>query len=278
MASFFETLEKMNPGSDRSGLPGWFSTHPNPEDRIQVVRVRAKEWQQKLNQKDLKVNSESYLREIDGLLFGDDPRQGYVADDVFYHPGLRFQFPVPTKWKLNNKPSKVQMVSEGEDAVILLSVTTGSSSREATKTFVSKTGATVIRSEAIHVNGLASERLISEIRTQERTYRLTSYFIEKGKNIFVFHGLTSVERFQNYGPLFENTMRQFKELSDTRRINVRPDRIRIHATRGSDTLENTLRSFGVQNEKLKEMALLNGRNLNQVIPANTLIKVVEKGG
>jgi hypothetical protein len=35
--------------------------------------------------------------------------------------------------------------------------------------------------------------------------------------------------------------------------------------------------LNVPNEKLKEMALLNGGDLGQIIPANTLIKVVEKG-
>jgi predicted Zn-dependent protease len=277
LASFFETLERMNPGSDRSGLPGWFSTHPSPQDRVQVVRMRAKEWQQKLTLRDLKINRDPYLREVDGLMFGDDPRQGYVEENVFYHPNLKFQFPVPVKWKLNNKPSQVQMVSEGEDAVILLSATSGSSSREAAREFITNTGASVIRSDGIQVNGLPSQRVISEVRTQKAAYRLMSYFIEKGKNVFVFHGLTSVERFQNYAPAFENTMRQFRELSDPKRIHVKPDHIRIRSAKATDTLEDVLRSFGVPNEKLKEMALLNGKNLDQVIPANTLIKVVEKG-
>ena len=277
LAGFFETLERMNPGSDRSGLPGWFSTHPSPQDRVQVVRARAKEWQEKLGLRDSKINREPYLRRIDGLLFGDDPGQGYVDGNIFYHPGFRFQFPVPTKWKLSHKPSQVQMVSEGEDAVMLLSSTSGSSSREAAGEFIAKTGASVIRFDGIQVNGLSSQRVTSEIRTQKGAYRLTSYFIEKGKSVFVFHGLTSVERFQNYGPLFENTMRQFRALSDPRRIDVKPDRIRIRTTRSSGSLENALRSFGVSNEKLKEMVLLNGGNPNQILPANTLIKVVEKG-
>ncbi len=277
LAGFFETLERMNPGSDRSGLPGWFSTHPSPQDRVQVVRVRAREWKEKLGLRDSKINHDTYLRRIDGLLFGDDPTQGYVDGNVFYHPALRFQFPFPTKWKLSHKPSQVQMVSEGEDAVILLSQASGSSSREAAKEFITKTGASVIRSDGIQVNGLSSQRVTSEIRSQKAVYRLMSYFIEKGKSVFVFHGLASVEGFQNYGSLFENTMRQFRELSDSRRIDVKPDRIRIRAARSSDTLENVLRSLSVSNDKLKETALLNGGNLNQVIPVNTLIKVVEKG-
>ena len=277
MANFFETLERMNPGSDRSGLPGWFSTHPSPEDRVQAVRVRAKEWQQRLELKDLKVNRESYLKEIDGLIFGDDPRQGYVAENVFYHPLLRFQFPVPVKWKVSNRPSQVQMVSEGQDAIILFFMTKGTSSKEAARAFVSKSGAIVIRSDAILVNGLPSHRLISDLRTQRGILRVLSFFIEKERQIVVFHGLASSDRFQNYGALFDHTMRQFKELNDPKRIDVRPDRIRIRATRTSDTLGNALRSLGVLDEKLKEIALLNGGNLDQTIPANTLLKVVEKG-
>jgi predicted Zn-dependent protease len=277
MASFFETLERMNPDSDRSGLPGWFSTHPNPVDRVKAVRVRANEWQQRLGLRDLKISQDSYFREIDGLVFGDDPRQGYVADNVFYHPDLRFEFPVPPNWKLSNTPSQVQMVSEGQDAIILFSVAAGASSKEAARTFIAGTGAFVIRSDPNQVNGLSSYRVISEIRSQKGIYRLMSYFIEKGKNVFVFHGLTSSNRFQNYSALFENTMSRFKELSDPKRINVKPDRIRIRATKTSDTLENELRSLGVPNEKLKEIASINGENLNQMIPANTLLKVVEKG-
>ena len=277
MGSFFETLERMNPSSDRSGLPGWFSTHPSPENREQTVRGRAKEWQQELNQRDLIIHRDIYLKQIDGLIFGDDPRQGYVADDAFYHPGLRFQFPVPAKWKLNNKPSQVQMISEGEDAIILFFVATGSSSREAARTFMNKSGAYVVRDDAIQVNGLPSQRVVSDIQTQQAVLRVMSTFIEKDKKIFVFHGLTYRSLYPRYETSFDNTMSQFKDLWDPKRINGAPDRIRIRSTWTTDTLENVLRSFGVPNEKLKEMVLLNGGDLNQVIPANTLIKVIEKG-
>jgi len=277
MAIFFETLERMNPGSDRSGLPGWFSTHPSPENRVPAVRKKAKEWQEKLNQRNLIINRDIYLKQIDGLIFGDDPRQGYVEENVFYHPSLRFQFPVPTKWKLNNKPSQVQMTSEGQDAIILLFVTTGSSSRESASTFINRSGASVVRSDATLVNGLPSHRVISDIQTQQSVLRVMSTFIEKDKKVFVFHGVTYRHLYPRYEAAFDHTLSQFKDLSDPKRIDVKPDRIRIRAVRTPDTLENALRRLGVQNEKLKEMVLLNGGNPNQMIPANTLVKVVEKG-
>jgi len=277
MANFFETLERMSPGSDRSGLPGWFSTHPNPADRVQTVRGRAREWQQKLNQRDLRINQDVYLRGIDGLIFGDDPRQGYVADNIFYHPGLRFQFPVPSQWKLNNTHTQVQMVNESQDALILFFIASGVSPQEAARKFVSETKASVIRTEALQVNGLPSQRLHSEIRSQKGVYQLLSYFIEKDKRIFVFHGLTPSDRFQKYRALFDNTMRQSKDLTDPKRIHVEPDRIRIRHIKTAGSLENEFRSLGVPNDKMKGLALLNGRDLNQVVPANSLLKVVEKG-
>lgn len=277
MASFFETLERINPGADRSGLPGWFTTHPSPENRIQAVRTGAKEWQQRLNLKERRVEKENYLRKIDGLIYGDDPRQGYEEANIFYHPTLQLQFPVPPNWKIKNRPSYVQMTSEKEDALLLFLLAKGPSSSEATKAFVSQTGALVVRSEKILVGGFSTYRIYSDIRTQKGTLRVLSYFIEKEGKVYAFHGLTSVERFQNYKTVFEHTMDQFKRLVDPKRIHVKPDRIRIHATRTTDTLENGLRSYGVPNDKMKEMALMNGRGPQEVVQANTLIKVVEKG-
>jgi predicted Zn-dependent protease len=277
MASFFGMLERMKTSSDRSGLPGWFSTHPGPENRVPTIKGKAKEWQQKLHQKDLIINRDICLRQIDGLIFGDDPRQGYVEENVFYHPDKRFQFPVPAKWKLNHKPSQVQMVSEGQEAAILFNDSPFSSSQEAASIFTTQYKANVIRSDAVRVNGLSSQRVISDIQTQQKVFRVMSYFIEKDQKVFIFYGVSPSGTYPRYETIFDHTMRQFKELSDPKRIHVKPDRIRVYATGAPDTLGNNLRSFGVPNEKLKEMALLNGGDPNQVIPANTLIKVVEKG-
>jgi predicted Zn-dependent protease len=277
MAKFFETLERMHPHADKSGLPGWFSTHPNPEDREKVVRERSREWQQKLGQKDPKVGRNAYLRRIDGLVFGEDPRQGYVDDGVFYHPQLRFQFPVPRNWKVNNTPSQVQMVSKQGDAAILLSITPGTSPRQAAINFAEKYQASVLSYDARKVNGLSAYRLISDVRTQGGVVRLMSYFIKKDKYIYVFHGLSSTYAFETHANLFDKTMGKFRHLADRKRINVKPDRIRIRATKRAGTMESALRSLGVPEKERKNIALLNGKSLKDPVPPNTLLKVVQKG-
>lgn len=277
MANFFETLDRMHPHTDKSGLPSWFSTHPNPEDREKVVRERAREWQQKLGQKNPKVGRNTYLGYMDGLVFGEDPRQGYVDEGMFYHPQLRFQFPVPRNWIVNNTPSQVQMGSKQKDAAILLSVTSGTSPRQAAINFAERSKASVIKYDAKKVNGLSAYRLISDIATQGGVLRVMSYFIAKDKYIYVFHGVSTPQSFQAHASLFDRTMGQFRPLTDHKRINVKPDRIRIRTAKRADTMGNVLRSLGVPEKEREEIALLNGKSLNDPIPVNTMIKVVEKG-
>ena len=278
MADFFMTLERLHPSSDRSGLEGWFSTHPNPPDRLNAVRTKAREWVDKLGAKELEVNRDQYLRHIDGLVFGEDPRQGYVDDSMFFHPQLRFQFPVPAGWKTKNTPAQVQMFSPKQDAAVLFSLTRGNSPDEAAKKFVTSAKAGVIEADSTRVNGLSATRVLSDIRTQQGVLRLLSYFIAKDKNIYAFHGFTSKSRFEAYESVFSHTMTQFKPLTDRRRIEVQPARLRIHKTQKAQTLRKTLESLGIPTKKLEETAVLNGKKLDDTLDANTLVKVIEKGG
>jgi len=278
LARFFETLERMEEKGGRSGLPGWFSTHPNPEDRIGAVRKRAREWQSKLGLRNMKVNRNAYLWRIDGLVFGEDPRQGYLSENVFYHPLLRFQFPVPPGWKLQNTRSQVRIISPGKDAVMLFWISRSRTPREAAEKFVCDSGASVIESRGERVNGLAAHRVVSELKTRKGLVTILSYFIKKDRKVYEFHGLCIKSRFYyHYAPLFGDTMRGFKKLTDRKKIHVKPARVRVRITRRSGTLRKLLVALGASKDKLKELAVLNGRHLNDRVPANTLLKIVEGG-
>jgi predicted Zn-dependent protease len=277
LAAFFETLERMNPGSDRSGLPGWFSTHPSPEDRVVTVRKEAREWQQKLGMKESKLNREAYLKHIDGLVYGDDPRQGYVDEGIFYHPDMGFQFPIPANWKVNNTPSQVQIINENKDGGIIFSVATAPSPKEAAAKFAQANRASVLASDPITVGGFPAHRLVCNVKGEGSTIRVVSYFIQKDKSVFYFHGLSAPSVFDKYLNLFERTMRGFKGLTDQKKINVKPDRIRLRTTKAGGSAESAFRSMGIPKEDLDDMALLNGMELSENLPPNTLVKVVEKG-
>ena len=106
MAEFFRVLEKMSMPDEQGGVPTFLSTHPNPADRYNSVKEDAQRWKDSLNLPQYKVNANAYLQMIDGMVYGEDPRQGYVDGNTFFHPELRFMFSFPAGWKLENMPAQ----------------------------------------------------------------------------------------------------------------------------------------------------------------------------
>jgi predicted Zn-dependent protease len=277
MAKFFKTLERMNPGSGKNGLPGWFSTHPNPVDRQEAVKRKTAEWQQKLALKSPKIESHAYLDKIDGLVYGEDPRQGYVKDGIFFHPTFLFQFPIPNGWNVQNTPSLVNMISKEKDAAIQFSLSSKGTPKGEAQRFVDKTQASVLRSDSTRVSGFQAYRVVSQIKTNDGILQVMSFFIDKENKTYVFHGYSSQKRFGDYRSVFRNTMRGFKTPSNPDRLRRKPDRVKIHYTKKPGTVRQALKSFGVKDEDLKKMGIMNGRNLDDHVPIRTAFKTVVEG-
>ena len=91
-------------------MPSFLATHPNPGDRIQRIR----ELTGAPPRDERPLADSRYLNAIEGLVVGEDPRQGFVEGNVFYHPDLRFRFPVPRGFKVINQPTQVVMVEGPE--------------------------------------------------------------------------------------------------------------------------------------------------------------------
>ena len=74
MADFFNTLGRAS-GGEEGRVPEFMSTHPDPGNRYVNVKNLAAEWQKQKGVTNLKVNRNEYLKMIDGLVYGEDPRQ-----------------------------------------------------------------------------------------------------------------------------------------------------------------------------------------------------------
>jgi predicted Zn-dependent protease len=277
LCAFFETLERMNPGPDRSGLPSWFSTHPSPDDRINAIRTQSHEWKSKTQNGRFTIGHDEYLKAIDGLVYGEDPSQGYVDKDVFYHPVMKFQFPVPAGWRVTNTPALVQLASPKGDAALVFSLAPGASPQESALKYVADSRARIVRNEALTIGGLKAQRLVADVHARNGYIRLVSCFIMKDKNVYVFHGITNPRLLDSYYETFVQTSGQFRTLTDPGKINRKPDRIRIRPAPSSGTLGNALLALGTKNEKIREIAIMNGGLPEEKIRANTLLKVVEQG-
>jgi predicted Zn-dependent protease len=110
MASFLAKLERndqlMRQLAGRDGADpasSWFATHPRTPDRVQ----RAAQQASGAMAGEGRIGRDDYLAQIDGMIYGEDPSQGFVRGRTFVHPDLRFAFDVPAGYRIVNTPAAV---------------------------------------------------------------------------------------------------------------------------------------------------------------------------
>lgn len=279
MAGFFTTLERSRPAGSEE-LPDFLSSHPNPGDRNITVSGLAKDWKAKLNLTNPQINRNSYLKRIEGLVYGEDPKQGFVENNVFYHPELKFQFNIPTSWGFKNSPQVVQMAPKDGKAIINFTLTGGKTLQEAATNMLSQNGLTAVDSKEVSVNGLKGIAIIADQTPQQnqqqsqQTIRTLSYIIQYGNVFYLIMGITHVNDFNTYAPYFQATMQSFKELKDATKLAKKPERIRIKTVAQTATLDQVLRSYKMDVKRLEELAVLNGMKLTDRVEKGTLIKTI----
>src|SRR5512133_922515 len=99
MSKVFVTLERSSAQQGAGRVPEWQSTHPDPGNRAETARERAAK---ATIPPGAKVEHDRYVQLVSGMVFGDDPRQGFFKGDTFLHPDLKFQMKFPQGWKAQN--------------------------------------------------------------------------------------------------------------------------------------------------------------------------------
>ncbi|RYF81013.1 MAG: peptidase M48, partial [Chitinophagaceae bacterium] len=198
MADFFNTLKRQGEQSGQE-LPNLLSTHPDPGERNATVSQLATEWKQKTGLTNPKVNRENYLRLLEGLVYGEDPREGYLENNVFYHPVLKFQFPTPSGWQYQNTPQQVQLASADGKALMILMLAQGASLQEAANTALEQLQLQVISSRQTTINGLPALQVEAQQQQQTGVLRTLSSFIQYNNTIYHLVGVSMMTDYNNYG-------------------------------------------------------------------------------
>ncbi|GAB4092054.1 M48 family metalloprotease [Flaviaesturariibacter terrae] len=276
MADFFNTLKRETQSHGGEALPPFLSTHPDPGDRFVTVNQLATEWQQKTgNTANLKVNRDSYLRRIEGIVYGADPRQGFVEGGAFYHPELRFQFPVPQGWQTQNSPQQFQMAPQDGKALMILTLAPGTNLQEAATAQLQKFQLTARSSRNSTVNGLPALIVVADQQQQSGgTIRTLSYFIQYNNAIYHLIGVSASTDYPAYEGQFTSVMEGFRALTDPNKLNRVPERVRVKTVGTAGTLRQVLTALGTPESRLTELAILNGMELTDNVARGTLIKTV----
>ena len=276
MAGFFQTLDRLQGQSGGEEVPDFLSTHPNPADREENVAKLAEDWKRKVKSSSLKVNRNSYLKMIDGIVYGEDPKQGFIEQNVFYHPVLKFQFDIPQEWAVQNTPEQVQMAAQDKNAMMILTLAPGGSLEAAAEGILKNYQLTLVESRKGNVNGQSIIAMVADQASEEQSLRTLIYVIQNGKNIYAMIGVTLLPLFDNYASIFKSSMESFRTLTDQGKINKQPERIRIKTVQQDGTLAQALKHHGTSDKRMEEVSILNGMSATDKVDKGMLIKIIDQ--
>jgi predicted Zn-dependent protease len=235
MADMFEMLDQVGESSGRGSVPGWMSTHPAPENR----RERAESKIAGMNRdfSGWSVEREGFLSRIDGMTFGDDPRQGYFKDNEFFHPEMRFRMDFPPGWKLLNLRQAVLAQSPEKDAILQLTLASSETPDAALSEFFSQEGMRRTGPSMGSISGMPTAGDGFSIETEQGVLQGRIGFVSHGGRVFRLLGHSAQYRWSNYEPAVRRALASFDKLTDQRALAVKPQRLKMVRADASMTLE-----------------------------------------
>ncbi len=274
MVGVFDMLGRVSAASGGSGLPTWLSTHPDPGERRERMEQRLAEGGGATGDD---VGRDRYMQTIDGLVFGENPRNGFFRGSAFLHPDLEFRLDFPDGWQTQNMARAVAALSPDEDAVIQLTLAEGKSLDGAASAFFSQSGVQAGSTYSSSVNGLPARSGYFSAAMQDGTkVRGLAVFIEYRELVYQIVGYTLSSRWGTYEDVFRRSLRSFDRLTDPEALNAQPKRLAVVKLGRPMTLAEFAERYP-STVDLATLALINGVGEDATIPAGGLVKRVVGG-
>jgi predicted Zn-dependent protease len=275
-SQFFHSLERLSAAEGKT-IPTWQSTHPDPGDRAKHVIELAAKNPAPPGVAPL-VGEDEYLRRIEGIVVGDDPREGFARNGVFYHPTLRFQLPVAQGWKLDNQKTAVVMAEPNGRALMGLKLTPETRARDAAAKFVQGAKVQVTASGDTTINGLPATVVMGQAAIEQGTVGVWDAFIEMDGRVYSLLGYAPAQVFNEIRPAFESVAAGFSPLRDAYAVNVQPTRLRLVRAERAAPLASYIPTSLPHEVTAESVAIMNQLNLNDTIPTGRLLKIPDPSG
>lgn len=251
---------------DDAGAIDFLSSHPSTPERLAQAQTVAEE----TGVTDGETDRNAYLNRIDGLMYGDDPVEGYVRGRQFLHAKLGLAFEVPDGFLIDNTQKAVLAtnadgvamrfdgadIKGGEDLVAYLgSGWVNGLDRQSVRT--------------VSISGLPAA--VASAAARGFTYRIA--VVRFNDQAFRFLFATRGET----GPLdaaFTATVSSFRALSEAEKASLAPLRIRIASVGAGDTVASLVRRMAPMDRATVLFRALNGLAANEEPRAGSRVKII----
>jgi predicted Zn-dependent protease len=279
LSGFFEVFESMRveQGTD---VPDWLSTHPSPPDRIEATRKKANAIIAQYGEKDFRLGTQDFLQRLEGIVFGENPREGFTQDGFFYHPDMKFQIEYPDGWRVINTRAAVMFLEPSQKAAAQLTLVPPEiqSPKARAEQLSNQEGVRMLESGSKNINGNPAFLAIYQVSDYSgNSLRALAAFIDYENNTYQLVGSAPPSSFGQYYDVLEQMVTSFRELRDRKILSVQPDRIRLYKVKRGGTLQDIAKRYPNARVGVKELSTLNRIGESERLEAGTIVKVVEAG-
>ena len=252
--------------------PDFLSSHPATPERISNAIANARQYNGPTTTGAiLGQDKDAYLNGINGIVFGEDPSEGFVRGRRFLHPRLGFTFTAPEGFALDNTAQAVLGVKRGGGQALRLDVVRVPSEQTLagylTSGWIENIDAGSV--EDITINGFPAATAAA--KGDQWDFRL--YAIRFGSDVYRFIFATKRSTPET-DRVFRELVGTFRRMSLAEIEDAKPLRLQVVTVAPSDTVEKLATRMAVADHQVERFRVLNGLEPGDRVKPGSEVKIV----
>ncbi len=260
-------------GSINPAAPDFLSSHPSTPERVTQAIANARQYKApaSVSPQEREQARDAYFDDIDGMVFGEDPSEGFVRSRRFLHPKLGFTFTAPEGFTLDNTAQAVLGVKRGGGEALRLDVVRVPAeqtlSQYLNSGWIENIDAATV--EDVTINGFPGATAVA--KGDQWDFRL--YAIRFGSDVYRFI-FAAKHRTAETDRSFRESMDSFRRMSLAEIEQAKPLRVKILKVAPGDTVEKLAGRMALADRAAERFRVLNGIEPGDRLKPGSEVKIV----
>lgn len=263
-----QAIDARAQGGNARSVPEWASTHPDPARRVSRAATIASRFA------GSQRNRDGFLSRLDGLLYGDDPKQGMVQGREFLHPELGLKFAIPQGYAMQNGTSAVSITGQSSQAQFTSAAYTGDLNRYVDQAFKSAAENQQLNYGEIQrttVNGIPAAYATARTSGTQQPVDVTVFaYSFANDRAYHFVAVTPAGSSNVFASMYQSVGR----LGGAEAAAIKPRRLRVITVARGDTVQSLSSRMAFDDLRLERFLALNGLAPNAALSAGQKLKIV----
>jgi predicted Zn-dependent protease len=247
--------------------PDFLSSHPATPERIKNAQASAQQFSPSAGARE----KADYLSALDGMIYGEDPSEGFVRGRRFVHPKLGFTFVAPEGFTLDNTAQAVLGVREGGGQALRVdAVRVGA--EQTLPEYLNSGWIENIDAKTVDettINGLPAATATA--KGDQWVFRL--YVVRFGTDVYRF--IFAAKRMNaEVDQMFREAVGTFRRLTIAESEAAKPLHLKIVTVAPADTLERLSARMAISDRPVERFRVLNGLAPTDRLTPGDQVKIV----